>query len=936
VITGGVDVLVGRETETKVIGEVIAGARRGQAGTLMLSGEPGMGKTTLLGWSRDAADGFTRIAVRGASADATFGFAGLLQIVRPLQGHLESLPAGHTGLLRGVCALGPPPDAADRLGVHVAVLLLLASAAEQAPVLVTIDDVQWLDVESRDAMLFAARHLDSDAVAMLFATRAGEQGYGTIAGAAGLSTLRLSGLGVSAAAEMLHEISGIRPPGVVVSSTVDATGGNPLALAEVARRLTAGQISGTEPLPAALPLTAPATHAYADTLDRLPAPTLDALGLFALGDGDDAAALFAAAGDLGLSRTAAVTLESRGLLRIDAGRIQLRHALLVAAATARLAPARLRQMHHAIATTLDGAAGESARRAWHLAEATQFPDNDVADALAAVASDRQSTSSHAAAVAYDRAAALTPDKPTRALRYQAAADAASLAGYDEWSLQLLTRAREQVADPVFGARLDHARGVRHIVAGRPRAAWALLPSAAAMLQPHDPRQAALVHADAALAAFLAGRFDDACITAACARQSSAAVEVELAAGTVEGLAALYLGHLGDGLRLLSYPAEVPSLLDALGPVIEYLVPVSIGLTWCGRFETATGLADEVVGLLRASGALGLLPAALYASAYVNAWHGRLYRAYLQASEAKSLADEGGNRLWQFLAAGCLALVEAMRGNLSECRLTAASARGCMADADLSHPRDVEDALGLAALCAGDVPSALRHLKRANTPQPVSLPVFGRPTAVDLVEAYVRADRTVPDSIARQIEAPAPDGFPAVAAAVWRCRALVGAADPDEAFEAALTRYADMGLIWQEARTLLAYGERLRRGGRRVEARQQLRRAVSLFDETGSPMWTDRAAAELAASGGEAQASRAGGPDVLTPQELHVALAVATGATNREVSSMLFLSTKTIEMHLTRIYRKLGVRSRTDLAVRFAGQEMPDKALAAPAGSSRAW
>ena len=902
----------------------------------MLSGEPGMGKTTLLQWSGEVADAFIRLAVRGAPADATLGFAGLLQVVRPLSGHLEGLSAGQAELLRGVCALGEPPQVVDRLGVHVAVLLLLATAAEQTPVLVTVDDVQWLDVESRDALLFAARRLDSDAAAMIFAARAGETGHDEVVRASRLPIMQLSGLGVPAAAELLRGIRDLRPPRAVVSSLVDATGGNPLALVEVARRLTAGQLTGTEPLPAALPLTAPADHAYADMLDHLPAPMLEALGLFALADGDDAAAALAAAGNLGITSTIVVSLESLGLLCLDTGRVRLRHALLVTAAAARLAPVHSRQMHQAIAAALaGGAAGEPARRAWHLAEATQVPDEDVAAVLAAVAADRQSTSSHAAALAFDRAARLTPDRPTRALRYQAAADAAALAGYDEWSLRLLTHAREQVDDPVFRARLDHARGVRHIVAGRPRAAWTLLPESAAVLRPHDPRQAALVLADAALAAFLAGRLQDARVTAARAQQLSPVVEVHLAAGTVEGLAALHLGDLGYGLQLLSAPARLPDLPDALGPVIEYLVPVAIGLTWSGCYEAATSLADRVVGLLRAIGAPGLLPAALYASAYVNVWQGRLRRAYLHASEAKALADEGGNRLWQFMATGCLALAETMRGNPSECQRLAASAQQRWADVDLWHPRDVEDALGLAALCAGDLPTAVRSLERANTPQRLSPPVFGRPTAVDLVEAYVRAGRGVPDSIARQVEAPVPEEFPAVAAAVWRCRGLIGAGDIDEAFETALVRYAEASLPWQEARTLLAYGERLRRSGRRVDARQQLQRAVSLFDDANSPAWADRAATELASSGGEAQRGMAGPRDTLTPQELHVALAVATGATNREVSSSLFLSPKTIEMHLTHIYRKLGIRSRTDLAVRFASGDMPDQVQPPPARGSRA-
>jgi DNA-binding CsgD family transcriptional regulator len=902
----------------------------------MLTGEPGMGKTTLLQWSGEAAGDFIRLAVRGAPADATLGFAGLLQVVRPLSDYLEGLPTGQATLLRGVCALARPPEVVDRLGIHVAVLLLLATAAEHAPVLVTVDDVQWLDVESRDALLFAARRLDSDAVAMLFAARVAETGHDKVVQAAQLPILHLNGLAAPAATEMIHDIRDFFPPQAVVSSLVDATGGNPLALAEIASRLTAGQLSGTEPLPPALPLTASASHAYADTLDHLPAPAVEALGLFALAEGDDAAAALAAAGELGIIGRTVVSLEEMGLLCLDTGAVRLRHALLVTAAADRLSPARKRQMHRAIAAALaGGTAGDSARRAWHLAEVTQTPDEEIASALAAVAADRRGTSSHAAALAFDRAARLTPDRPTRAHRYQAAADAASMAGYDEWSLQLLTHAREQIDDPVFRARLDHARGVRHIVAGRPRAAWTLLPASAAVLQAHDSRQSGLALADAALAAFLAGRVEDARDTAARAQQLSPEAEVRLAGGIVEGLAALHLGDLGCGLQLVSAPSRLSDLPDVLGPVIEYLVPLAVGLTWSGRFEAAASLADEVVGLLRAVGALGILPAALYASAYVNVWQGRLRRAYLHASEAKALADEGGNQLWRFLATGCLALAETMRGNPSACQRLAASAQQCWADVDLWHPRDVEDAMGLAALCAGDVPAALRHLERASTPQPLMSPVFARPTTADLVEAYVRAGRALPDSIGRQVEAPVPEDFPAVAAAVWRCRGLVDAGDTDEAFEAALARYAGASLPWQEARTLLAYGERLRRSGRRVDARQQLQRAVSLFDDTGSPMWAERAAAELAASGGEAPRGAAGTRDALTPQELHVALAVAAGATNREVSTSLFLSPKTIEMHLTRIYRKLGIRSRTDLAARFAGGDMPGQIQSAPAGGSRA-
>jgi DNA-binding CsgD family transcriptional regulator len=462
------------------------------------------------------------------------------------------------------------------------------------------------------------------------------------------------------------------------------------------------------------------------------------------------------------------------------------------------------------------------------------------------------------------------------------------------------------------------------MAGRPRVAWELLRPAALVLQRDDPRQSGLALADAALAAFLAGRAVDARATAERARKISPEREIYLAASVVEGFAALSLGDLEDSLNLMSAASRQPDLLEALAPVIEYLVPVAIGLTWSGCYDAATSVTDQAADFLRAIGALGLLPAALYASAYVNVWQGRLSRAYLRASEARALADEGGNTLWRFLATGCLALAEAMHGNPSECRRIATSAE--------LHRAEVEDAMGLAALSTDDVAGALHHLERANTSEAFGPPIFGRPTTADLVEAYVRAGRVVPDSIARHVEAPVPESFPAVAAAVWRCRALLGAADTDQAFGAALGRYADAGLPWQQARTMLQYGQRLRRSGRRVDARHQLHRAVSLFEDLGSPAWASRAGTELAAAGGEGKRPMAQQPATLTPQEMHVALAVAAGATNREVSSSLFLSPKTIEMHLTRIYRKLGIHSRAALVLRFAentGQELTDQSRHAP-------
>lgn len=495
-----------------------------------------------------------------------------------------------------------------------------------------------------------------------------------------------------------------------------------------------------------------------------------------------------------------------------------------------------------------------------------------------------------------------------------------MAGYDQWSLRLLAGARELVDNRVMRARLDHARGVRHIVAGRCRAAWTLLPGAADVLQLADPEQAAVVLADAALAAFLSGHLVDARDAATRSRRLSGRPDVRLAASIVDGLTRMHLGDLENALPLLAEPATMPDLFDRLAPIIEYVVPVALGLTWAGAHDAAIGIANQVVELLRAAGAFGVLPAALYASAYANAWQGRLHTAYLLASEAKALADEGSNRQWQFLATGCLALVEAMRGNIVECRRLATTAQTRGADTELWHPRDIHDALGLAALCEGDSQTALRHLESAAVPQPLGSPFFGRPSTADLVESWIRADHVLPDGVAKRIAASVPEQYPAMAAMIWRCRAVAGTHDPREAFEAAATRYAAARLPWQEARTQLAYGERLRRSGKRIDAREHLRYALHLFDDAGSTAWADYAARELTACGGEAPRTQSGSVVTLTPQELQIALTVAGGATNREAAATLFLSPKTVEMHLTHIYRKLGMRSRTDLAAHFARRD----------------
>jgi DNA-binding CsgD family transcriptional regulator len=429
----------------------------------------------------------------------------------------------------------------------------------------------------------------------------------------------------------------------------------------------------------------------------------------------------------------------------------------------------------------------------------------------------------------------------------------------------------------------------------------------------------VVLADASMAAFMAGRPAEAQSTAARALELSAEPAVAVSATLVAGLAAIHLGDLQTGLDAVCrlQAATTGALLS--DQLAEYVAPVAVGLVWAGRFDEAARLTQRAIDALTRGGALGLLPNAYYAGAYVSCWRGDLDRALVLGTAGLQAADEVGNRLWLRLATGCLALVEAMRGDLLNCRRWAERTQRLDAALDVLQPKDTEDALGLAALCAGDPEEAFQQLSRAHRAGSDAPHVFGRPTSVDLVEACVRSGREIPPGILAALsgtEAGA-GSYPVIAAQVWRCRGLIGAADPDDAFPAAIGLYAATGLPWQEARTRLSYGEVLRRTGHRVAAREQLRMALDLFMHTGSSAWADRAGTELAAAGAAVTPREPNRGTDLTPQELTVARAVAGGASNREVSGMLFLSPKTVEMHLTRIYRKLGLRSRTQLAVYFA-------------------
>ncbi|MFP3962834.1 helix-turn-helix transcriptional regulator [Actinomadura fulvescens] len=469
--------------------------------------------------------------------------------------------------------------------------------------------------------------------------------------------------------------------------------------------------------------------------------------------------------------------------------------------------------------------------------------------------------------------------------------------------------------------MDRTRGRLDMFTGNPGRATKVLLDAAESQERESPGWADGAFADAAMSAFLAGDPVRAVDLAFRAQTPSdrPGDQVELISGLIIGTALTHLGRVPEGLRMLRESAAIVRQHGLDLEDLEYAVFTALAHAWVGDLPAARALSETLVHDLRRQSALGILPLALYAAAYIQAMSGRFSSASTQAAEAVELAHDTGNSLWSFFGLSCLALIEAHQGDETPCRKHAIDALTLLGSFDLQYPRDALDALGLLELSLGRPGAALQHLEAAHQdPQTDTPPVFDGPPGADLVEAYVRSDGPVPDDILAQVESQSGNlDFAINAALAWRCRGLLA---DDESFTAcfvqALDLHAHAGSPYDQARTQFCFGERLRRTGRRRDSRRQLREAYEQFAQLGANQWARRSAEELRATGERVRKDPAAPPEKLTPQERSVASAVANGATNNEAAAALFLSPKTIEAHLGRVYRKLGIRSRSELAASF--------------------
>ena len=900
--------LVGREPERGIIRGLVAAARVGQSGCLVLTGEAGIGKTALLEDAVETAVGMRVLRATGSESESEVPFGALLQLLRPALVHLDRIPPPQAAALASALALRPGPEG-DRFAVGAATLSLLSRYAEDGPVAVLVDDAHLLDLPSAQALTFAARRLTADPIAVLATVRDGPPVPFTTAG---LPVLPVGGLSEPATAALLAA-TGRHPGAAAVARLHGLTGGNPLALVELADHADALD----PPFGTPVPVPASLARAFARRVDRLSAPARTAV-LVAAAAGGDLAVVTAACRRLGVDVTALDEAADAGLLRLTADGIAFRHSLVRSAVYSDAAPGARRATHRAVAAALP--AHETDRRAWHLGEAALGPDEETARTLAAVAAGARGRSAHAVASgAYERAARLSPDAADRVARYLAAGESAWQAGLVERALDLLTQA--SAAGPALAARTAIAglRGRIGTRTGSVEQARVLLVAAGTEVAGTDPDTAVLLLADAILACFFLGDI-------ATVAQAATVIDGLVPRATSErarvvgamagGLAGVLTGRGGpDRIRPAVHQLDPAAPLAQDPQVATLLVTAALFLR---ESDTDRELVRSVVDGLRRRAALGGLPYLLFAIARDDATTDRWDRAEPAYAEGIQLARETGHTVD---LAGCLAglsWLEARQGREAECRAHAIEAE------ELCRPRSIGlfrcwslYALGELELGLGRPDAAVERFDRLERLlTELGLADVDLSPAPEQVDALIRLGREgeARDTAARYAARAAAKGQPWALARAARAVALTGPdADLDEQIGVAFAYHARTLDAYELARTRLGLGSRLRRLRRRTDARPLLREALATLEALGATPWANQAAAELRATGETAHRRDASAAERLTPQEVQVATMLAAGRTTREAAATLFLSPKTVEYHLRHVYVKLGIRSRAELA-----------------------
>jgi DNA-binding CsgD family transcriptional regulator len=897
-------VLLGRESERGAIDELLEGARASRSGALVVRGEAGIGKSALLQYAIERADGMRALAGSGVETESELPFAGMHQLLWPIMDQADDLPDVQAAALRGAFGLSAN-RVEDRFLVSAAMLGLLTAAADAEPLVCVVDDAHWLDGASADALVFIARRLQADPIALVVAARDGDARRFE---APGLPELVLGGLAAADAAALLDGAASL--PAAVRDRLVDATGGNPLALLELPAALSDDERAGRAPLPPDLPLAERIERAFLARVQPLPGDARRLLLLAAADDTGDTRTVLRAAEALGIGSVALDTAETAGLLTTDRGLVRFQHPL-VRSAVYRAAPfGERRAAHEALAAALTDDVNAD-RAAWHRAVVATAPDDAVAQALAATADRARRRGGYAAAArALERAADLHSEHERATDSLLGAAAAAALAGRPGAASALLDRAQAGISDPIRQAEAARIRSQLELSTGRPGEAHAGATAAARAVLPLDRSAGlellAVARTLAAISGDLAGQEE----------ASSIARELEPDADRVEevflirlmtGYAHVLSGDTAAGAPLLEEALVVAETLD---DPIQLDRAAAAGFI-LGDWARALRLRDQAIRIARERGAVGLLPHLLGFRAAVALWDRRLAEAPTDAGEAVRLAEDIGAENARAMPLAVLAWIAGLRGEETECRTLAKDVL------ELALDRGLTMAVSLASWALAELDLALGRWDDALTRLLAmeEQPYYRVISAWDRVEAAVRAQRG--DAAQRGVALFAE--WAAGAAPAWAapvladCRALAAgdAVTAQAQYEAAIEEVHAARPL-DRARIHLHYGEHLRRERRRIDARVHLREAMDGFDRLGVEPWAERARRELRATGETARKRDVSPLAELTPQELQVARLVADGATNKAVAGQLFVSPKTVEYHLRKVFTKLGIASRTEL------------------------
>lgn len=899
--------LVGRDPELRTIERLIDGARAGAGGALVVVGDPGIGKTALLQQAVErASPGMRVLRVTGAESEAELPYSALHLLLGPVADRIGLLPDPQAAALRAAFGMEAAAGV-DPFLAGLATLTLLSELAAECPLLCVVDDGQCADVATVEAMRLAARRIQHDPIALLVATRGGRPPDRALP-PTDLPVLRLGGLSAEASAALMdREAPGL--PARLRDRVLGTAGGNPLALLELPRAAGAGEAWGPGPLP----ITERLERAFRGQADRLGDAARTLLLVVAADDTGSLGTVMHAAGLLVPPAAALAEAERSGLVVVTGGSVRFRHPLVRTAVYQGALFTQRQAVHHALARVLRD--GDRHRRAWHLAAAAIGPDETAAAALEEAAEDAARRSGQSAAMrAYERAAQLSERDGDRARRLAAAVRAAVEAGAFGRAEELCDAAAPLTRDPAVLAGLAGARSRLAFERGMPRTAARVALDGAKGIAGADPVAAAEL---LVLGTYYAGHGVDTGLT------GEAAALLDALHLPSDHPFRPYMRQARAFHRLSTGEAPDPAAFAVRRPRTLW------EQTWTARVLNISGnavaaleVATDMVAAARAGGSAGHLANALFHEAGAQLVLGRHRAAAEAAGPALTVAVETGQGSVAAYLRGLLAWLAAAEGDADRCRALAGEAIR-YADDHGAPPSgaDATWALALLDLGKGRYDAALATMENRWPFWPCSSAWLR--SAADHLEAAHRAGSV--DVAARLM-----DGLDAASgrildpcgpAVLARCRALLASGDEAEAHHVE-AHYAEAlrpgpcdDRPFDRARTLLCYGEWLRREHRKADARVPLRTAFDLFRRCGAVLWAERARAELRATGDRSvQApADAGAASRLTPQELQVVRLAATGATNRDIAATLFLSPRTIAQHLYRAYPKLGISTRTELA-----------------------